>query len=51
MEQKLAAALKRDDDAEDAGMHPDERNTCWTHQCWASECENDPFHTRPVPFN
>ncbi|MER5350606.1 hypothetical protein ABT093_09770 [Kitasatospora sp. NPDC002551] len=47
MEKKLAAALDRDDAAEDAGMHPDNRETCHTHQCWAHECADHPMHTRP----
>ncbi|MFD3416754.1 hypothetical protein [Streptomyces decoyicus] len=36
---KLAAALKRDDQLEDAGMHADDRVTCYTHQSWAEDCE------------
>ncbi|GAA2841039.1 hypothetical protein RMN57_17205 [Kitasatospora sp. CM 4170] len=43
MDQKLAAALVEDD----AGMHADDRRTCWTHQCWAEDCADDPMHTRP----
>lgn len=39
MDKKLAAALKRDDAREAAGMHADDRETCYTHQCWATECE------------
>ncbi|WP_445520454.1 hypothetical protein [Streptomyces sp. NEAU-174] len=46
MDKKLAAALKRDDQREAAGMHADDRDTCHTHQCWASECENR--HRRPT---
>lgn len=46
MDKKLAAALKRDDDLEDAGMHADDRKTCHTHQCWATDCENQ--HRRPT---
>ncbi|MBB4920903.1 hypothetical protein [Streptosporangium saharense] len=34
----LAEALRRDDLAEEAGMHANDRVTCWTHQCWAEEC-------------
>lgn len=40
MDKKLSAALKRDDEREAAGMHPDDRETCHTHQCWATECED-----------
>ena len=46
MNKNLAAALRRDDAREDAGMHPDDRDTCHTHQCWATECENR--HRRPT---
>ncbi|MER7794881.1 hypothetical protein [Streptomyces sp. NPDC097640] len=47
MNQRLAAALRRDDAREAAGMHPDERQTCHTHQCWATECADQ--HTpRPT---
>ena len=50
MNKKLAAALARDDAREDAGMHPDDRETCHTHQCWATECEDQ--HTpRPTTRN
>jgi len=47
MDTKLAAAIERDNELEDAGMHGDERRTCWTHQCWAADCETDPIHTSP----
>ncbi|MFE9003110.1 hypothetical protein ACFYOY_13355 [Streptomyces sp. NPDC007875] len=46
MNKKLADALKRDDQREAAGMHADDRDTCYTHQCWATECENQ--HRRPT---
>lgn len=46
MNNELAAALRRDDAREDAGMHADERETCHTHQCWAAECEDR--HQRPT---
>jgi hypothetical protein len=39
----LAAALQADDDAEDSGMHPDHRVTCWTCQDWASPEHAQPF--------
>ena len=47
MNQELADAIRADNEAEDAGMHGDERKTCWTHQCWASECAGHPMHTNP----
>ncbi|OMI34399.1 hypothetical protein [Streptomyces sparsogenes] len=46
MNKRLAAALRRDDAREAAGMHADERETCHTHQCWATECEDR--HQRPT---
>ncbi|MEV7935267.1 hypothetical protein AB0O82_03910 [Kitasatospora sp. NPDC088264] len=47
MDPNLAAALAEDDDAEDAGMHADDRRTCWTHQYWAEDCADDRMHTHP----
>ncbi|GAA2100510.1 hypothetical protein GCM10009801_73100 [Streptomyces albiaxialis] len=35
---RLAAALDRDDQREENGMHPDDRATCHTHQSWAEDC-------------
>lgn len=43
---KLAAALQRDDQLEDAGMHGDDRTTCHTHQAWAEDCEDR--HSTPT---
>ncbi|MCF3119291.1 hypothetical protein IPZ68_06150 [Streptomyces arenae] len=43
MNKKLAAAIQRDNELEDAGMHGDDRQTCWTHQCWAEDCAD--LHT------
>ncbi|MFI1585629.1 hypothetical protein [Embleya sp. NPDC020630] len=43
----LAAAIERDNRLEDAGMHGDDRATCWTHQSWADDCADDPIHTHP----
>lgn len=40
MDQKLRAALDRDDALEDRGMHADDRRTCHTHQSWAEDCED-----------
>ncbi|MGW5394739.1 hypothetical protein [Streptomyces sp. NPDC003952] len=47
MDKKLTAAIQRDNDLEDAGMHGDDRTTCWTHQSWAEDCQDQPFHTQP----
>lgn len=50
MDKKLAAAIERNNQREDAGMHADDRDTCWTHQTWASDC--DDLHTpRPTTRN
>lgn len=46
-DRKLAAAIERDNQREDAGMHGDDRQTCWTHQSWAKDCADDPMHTNP----
>lgn len=46
MSKRLAAALARDDKREAAGMHPDERATCYTHQTWAENCQDG--HRRPT---
>ncbi|MFF4185769.1 hypothetical protein ACFYZ9_21500 [Streptomyces sp. NPDC001691] len=40
MDKKLAAAIQRDNELEDAGMHGDDRKTCWTHQSWAEDCDD-----------
>ena len=44
---ELAAALAEDNRLEDAGMHADERRTCWTHQGWADDCAFHPMHVDP----
>lgn len=46
MNKKLAAALARDDAREDAGMHANDRQTCHTHQAWATDCEDS--HLQPT---
>lgn len=47
---ELADALVADNRAEDAGMHADERRTCWAHQGWAVDCADHPMHTDPHGF-
>ncbi|MFF4417130.1 hypothetical protein ACFYY8_31805 [Streptosporangium sp. NPDC001559] len=47
MDEKLTAVIEADNAAEDAGMHPDDRVTCWTHQGWATDCATNPIHTNP----
>lgn len=47
MDKRLAAAIDRDNQREDAGMHGDDRDTCYRHQTWATDCEDQ--HTpRPT---
>jgi hypothetical protein len=46
----LRAAIERDDALEDAGMHADDRQTCWTHQSWSKDCADDPMHTNPTSY-
>ncbi|MGW2672527.1 hypothetical protein ACWC5F_31330 [Streptomyces sp. NPDC001272] len=46
MNNDLAKALAADDAAEAAGMHPDDRTTCHTHQAWADDCTDR--HARPT---
>lgn len=46
MNKKLAAAIECDNAREDAGMHADDRTTCYTHQSWAADCEGS--HRRPT---
>lgn len=46
MSKKLDAAIERDNQREDAGMHADDRQTCYTHQSWAADCEDT--HLRPT---
>ncbi|MCY0924812.1 hypothetical protein OTB20_00975 [Streptomyces sp. H27-H1] len=47
MNKKLAAAIQRDNELEDAGLHGDDRKTCWSHQSWSEDCQDQPFHTQP----
>ncbi|MFD3578022.1 hypothetical protein [Streptomyces sp. NPDC058644] len=51
MSELLAEAIERDNRLEAAGMHGDERRTCWTHLCWADECAGDPLHTNVLAAN
>lgn len=46
MNKKLAAALERDNQLEDAGMHGDDRKTCYAHQGWADDCDGQ--HRTPT---
>lgn len=46
MSKKLRDAIERDNRREDAGMHADDRDTCYTHQSWAADCESS--HRQPT---
>ncbi|MFJ2709064.1 hypothetical protein ACIO3R_38570 [Streptomyces sp. NPDC087428] len=46
LSQKLYDAIQRDNEREEAGMHADDRVTCWTHQSWSADC-NDQHTPRP----
>jgi hypothetical protein len=46
---RLAKALADDDDAEDRGMHADDRRTCHTCQTWATEAHlNSDAHWKAI---
>ncbi|MCX4665107.1 hypothetical protein OG453_00205 [Streptomyces sp. NBC_01381] len=51
MHELLAKAIEEDNRREAAGIHGDDRRTCWTHQCWADECAEHPLHTHPLSAN
>lgn len=48
MTPELAAALAADSAMENAGGDPDERKTCYTHQCWWGDCIASPSHANPL---
>jgi hypothetical protein len=50
MEADLAAAIAEDNRKEDAGMHGDDRGTCYTHQSWVEDCAGQPMHVNPTPW-
>lgn len=41
---RLAAALSREDTAEDDGLNPFERTTCYTHRRWLHQCVSSSLH-------
>ncbi|MCX4669973.1 hypothetical protein OG453_25340 [Streptomyces sp. NBC_01381] len=51
MNKRLAAAIERENELEERGMHGDDRKTCWTHQEWAEDCADAPMHTHPSTNN
>jgi hypothetical protein len=44
LSQKVYDAIERDNRREAAGMHADDRTTCWAHQSMADDCEDQ--HTQ-----
>ncbi|MEU0625001.1 hypothetical protein ABZ329_29590 [Streptomyces rubiginosohelvolus] len=40
LSKKLYSAIERDNQREDAGMHSDDRQTCWSHQSWSEDCDD-----------
>lgn len=40
LSQNLYKAIERDNEREGAGMHADDRKTCWSHQSWAEDCDD-----------
>ncbi|MER6230657.1 MULTISPECIES: hypothetical protein [Streptomyces] len=47
LSQRLYTAIERDNQREAAGMHADDRTTCWTHQSWAEDCKDQHTGHRP----
>lgn len=41
---RLASALSTEDRAEDEGLDPFERTTCYTHRRWLHHCVSSPLH-------
>ncbi len=41
---RLAIALSTEDTAEDGGLNPFERTTCYTHRRWLHQCVSSPLH-------
>jgi hypothetical protein len=43
-DRRLATALSTEDAAEDDGLNPLERATCYTHRRWLHHCVSSPLH-------
>jgi hypothetical protein len=43
-DERLAAALCAEDDAEEHGLNPLERTTCHVHRRWLHDCVSSPLH-------
>jgi len=47
-DRRLAAVLTAEDTAEECGLNPHTRSTCYVHQSWIHQCINDPLHALTV---
>ncbi|MEV6872047.1 hypothetical protein [Amycolatopsis sp. NPDC051128] len=47
-DRRLAAILAAEDTAEEYGLSPHTRSTCYVHRCWVHECVGDPLHVLVV---
>jgi hypothetical protein len=43
-DRRLAAILAAEDTAEEHGLSPHTRSTCYVHRRWAHQCVGDPLH-------
>ncbi|WP_284748700.1 hypothetical protein [Amycolatopsis sp. RTGN1] len=47
-DRRLAAILAAEDTAEEHGLNPHTRSTCYVHRCWAHQCVGSPLHVLVV---
>jgi len=47
-DRRLAAILAAEDTAEEHGLNPHTRSTCYVHRCWAHQCVGNPLHVLVV---
>ncbi|HKN55321.1 MAG TPA: hypothetical protein VJX66_22690 [Amycolatopsis sp.] len=47
-DRRLAAILAAEDTAEEHGLDPHVRSTCYVHRCWIHQCISDPLHALVV---
>ncbi len=43
-DRRLAAILAAEDTAQEHGLSPHTRTTCYVHRCWVHQCVSDPLH-------
>lgn len=43
-DRRLAAILAAEDTAQEHGLSPHLRSTCYVHRCWIHQCVSDPAH-------